>query len=241
MVNPHLKLSLWTSTFGHCYTIYLGTKPTLVVSDANLMKEILSQSAAMGKFKNDTMLLLSRGPYGIINTEGDGWTEQRQFCLRTLVKFGFGNPCLEPSICAECQSLIEIVKDRARKNGKAGFEINSYLRFAANNTLTSLVTGERIRLRDGKLNELQQKFVESMQYTMKSGFGFFPWLRYIAPELSGYKAMNAASEEMHQFWSKYFAEHLATNNSDNPKDLIDAYLDKMKTAHTTSSFYGENG
>ena len=46
-------------------------------------------------------------PQGIINTEGQHWTAQRRFALKTLKDFGFGKQSLECAVNLEIDELIK--------------------------------------------------------------------------------------------------------------------------------------
>lgn len=131
----------------------------LVISDVKLMKEVFSHPASTGKYKTDTFLVPTRGPYGVINTEGELWYEQRQFLIRTLVKHGFGSKtALEPIIVSEAHEVVEWIK-----NEMAKVEVVSLVeifRIATNNTLLTLVTGERVGLENTKVSKLLENLLQ---------------------------------------------------------------------------------
>ena len=46
-------------------------------------------------------------PLGIIHTEGEHWSTQRRFSLKTLKDFGFGRKSIEESIHFEVDEMVD--------------------------------------------------------------------------------------------------------------------------------------
>lgn len=81
-----------------------------------------------------------------------------------------------------------------------------------------------------------------MQYTVKSGLNFLPFLKYIAPSASGYNALDKASQDIHDFLKGYINQHKETFVPGIERDVIDSYLEHLRTVRDPkSSFYGELG
>lgn len=82
-----------------------------------------------------------------------------------------------------------------------------------------------------------------MQITVNSGLNFLPWLKYIAPEWTGYNYLDRISSEFHEFVEKIVNDHKTTHVINSPRDIIDMYIDQLIKAEndTQSSFYGEIG
>ncbi|CAL8123396.1 unnamed protein product [Orchesella dallaii] len=241
--DPHLKLSKWANQYGPLYTIRLGTRNALVTSDAKSMKELFGHPASTKKFQTDTFLLLSKGRYGVMNAEGEAWVEQRQFFIRSLIEFGFGSgkTSLEPMILDEAQQLIEWIE--AESKNSSSVCLNDILIIAPNNVLWTLVNGKRNRLNDNSISLLTHNVINGMQQSIRRGFGFLPWIKYIAPELSGYNSYHKACNDLHSFISERFEEHKSQFTPGAPKDIIDAYIQEQlnKANDPSSSFYGFEG
>ncbi|CAL8123378.1 unnamed protein product [Orchesella dallaii] len=154
----HLKLSEWADQYGPLFTVKIGIKPALVVSDAKLMKELFGHSASTGKFKTITVLELTKGPYGILNTEGELWHEQRQFLIRTLINFGFGKPTMEPLILADVQEAIDWMKKDMDEHGTV--EVFNMYKVGVTNALWCVVSGERQSKDDHTFSLLVDAFLE---------------------------------------------------------------------------------
>ncbi len=68
-----------------------------------------------------------------------------------------------------------------------------------------------------------------------------PWIKYISPELSGYKKVREVLDEMKDFFVKSLEQHKKNFKEDDLKDFMDVYLAEMKKAgeDKSSQFYGE--
>lgn len=71
---------------------------------------------------------------------------------------------------------------------------------------------------------------------------FIPWLTKLFPKMSGYDEMMADLQPALDFLQSFIVKHKSNFIPDEARDLIDAYLDKIKsTDNPNSSFYGEVG
>lgn len=76
---------------------------------------------------------------------------------------------------------------------------------------------------------------------MGTMFSHFPFMRFIAPEASGYKSFVDCHNNVHKFVRAEVENHKKTfNPSDEPRDLIDAYLKVLysgdEDGHVDESF-----
>lgn len=241
--DPHLKLSKWAHKYGALFTVHFGPKPALILSCPKVMKEILGAAQSTGKFKTDTLLLISQGLNGILNNEGERWLEQRQFCIRALREFGFGNSrSMEPLILAEVEQVCKWVHET-----KGPVVLEQVLKKATANALWTVVSGERMSFEDCKVSDLLEEFSKALQTTMKTGLGFLPVLKYVAPDISGYNAFDKACKDIHGFIEVKFEEHLKAHVEGQRKDVMDCYIEHWKgmqegsTTRATSSFKGKKG
>ncbi|CAL8123387.1 unnamed protein product [Orchesella dallaii] len=213
--NGHLKLSEWAQQYGPLFTVKIGMKPALVVNDAKLMKELFSNSAATGKFKTDTLLETTKGPYGVINTEGELWHEQRQILMRTLINFGFGKPTMEPLILADVHEAIDWMKNDMDEHGTV--EVYNMYKVGVINALWCVVSGERQSKEDQSFCHLVDAMLEAVQYSVKSGLFFLSWLKNIVPEASGYNNLVKTTDDVHDYVQKLFDTHSETFTPGSPR------------------------
>lgn len=95
------------------------------------------------------------------------------------------------------------------------------------NTLWQFMAGIRYDVDNEELKYLQEMFSDLMKSIDMKGavFSHLPILQYIAPEASGYRNYVKCHNNMHAFMRKEVERHKKNfNPSDEPRDLIDAYL-----------------
>lgn len=82
----HLTLTDLSRRFGPIYQIFLGGIRVVVLNDASLVRQAFKQTVFSGR--PDTQLTRILQGYGIVNSEGALWREQRAFLHSALRKLG---------------------------------------------------------------------------------------------------------------------------------------------------------
>jgi hypothetical protein len=82
----HLTLTELSKKFGPIYQIFLGGIRVVVLNDAALVRQAFKQTVFSGR--PDTQLTRILQGYGIVNSEGALWKEQRAFLHSALRKLG---------------------------------------------------------------------------------------------------------------------------------------------------------
>ena len=82
----HLTLTDLSRKFGPIYQIFLGGIRVVVLNDASLVRQAFKQTVFSGR--PDTQLTRILQGYGIVNSEGALWKEQRAFLHSALRKLG---------------------------------------------------------------------------------------------------------------------------------------------------------
>ncbi len=227
--NPFKKLSEWAYKYKKMYTINLCTKQVLVINDIKLLREILNTFASTGKFQSDTFLRMSQGPFGVMNSDGEIWSEQRTFCMKKLKEFGFGNKRMETLILSEAEEVCEWITNTNKTSGGKPGNIQPIFIQSIINTLWTMITGTRITLGDSKITHLLETFTTAFQQTMRTGLAFFPWLKYVSSYYSGYTTYNNACLNIWKYIENEFMEHKKTFIAGAQRDLIDAYIEESGT------------
>ncbi len=223
--NPYQKLSQLASTYGKIYTINLGTSPAVVINEPKLMRAILSTFPATNKFQTDSVLRMSQGPYGVLNSDGESWAEQRTFCVKKMKEFGFGAKQMENLILAEAETVCDWINKSNSENNNSLIQIQLIFMQSVNKAIFTMVTDTRIFLGDSEIVKVMNTFVSTFQYTTKTGLAFLPWLKYFAPGLSGYTAYDKACVNVWKYIENEFNDHKQTYVQGAQRDLIDAYIE----------------
>ncbi|XP_027451743.1 cytochrome P450 2C41 isoform X2 [Zalophus californianus] len=102
------SLSNLSKAYGPVFTLYFGTKPTVVLHGYEVVKEALidmgEEFSARGNFPIADKL--NKG-HGILFTNGNRWKEIRRFSLMTLRNLGMGKSDLESRVQEEACHLVE--------------------------------------------------------------------------------------------------------------------------------------
>uniref|UniRef100_A0A1W7HBV0 Cytochrome P450 n=1 Tax=Scoparia dulcis TaxID=107240 RepID=A0A1W7HBV0_SCODU len=103
LVQPHLHA--WMKLYGNNFLMWMGTQPQVVVTEPQLIKEILSnKEATYPKTKIRGYLKKLLGD-GIVVTEGEKWSR-----LRKLANHAFHGDCLKdmfPAMVASVETMLE--------------------------------------------------------------------------------------------------------------------------------------
>ncbi|XP_053696988.1 probable cytochrome P450 303a1 [Sabethes cyaneus] len=165
---------------------------------------------------------------GVLLTDEDFWQEQRRFIVRHLKEFGFARKGMAEIIGNEaanmCQDLRTIIN---AGNGSAMVAMQSVFSVYILNTLWLMMAGIRYSKDNKDLKYLQSLLHDLFANIDMMGalFSHFPFMRFLAPRLSGYNQFVDIHNQMHKFIGKEVENHKKTFNiNDEPRDLMDVYL-----------------
>ncbi|KAG5675207.1 hypothetical protein PVAND_005131 [Polypedilum vanderplanki] len=199
----------------------------------------LSTKAFMDMYTNQDLDGRPFGPFyetrtfnlrrGILFTDSEFWHAQHRFILRQLKDFGF----TRKGMIEICENEAEFCLTDFRKmieshGGKsATVTMPNILASYILNTLWQFMAGIRYDVDNEELRHLQNMLNDLFKSIDMKGalFSHFPFLQYIAPEASGYNSYVRFHNNLHAFTKKEVERHKKNfNPSDEPRDLIDAYL-----------------
>lgn len=163
---------------------------------------------------------------GITCTDGELWTEQRNFVARQLRRSGYGRLAMEEHIQHELNELIEVIGEYGEKPVWPG----QFLPVGVLNVLWTFTAGKKISndLRLMHLLELMKQ--RSKAFDMSGGWlNTMPFLRFIAPEKTSYNLIKRFNSELYNFFYPIIEEHKKSFSEDKvDEDLIYAFIDEMK-------------
>ncbi|KAI6243641.1 hypothetical protein M3Y99_00026300 [Aphelenchoides fujianensis] len=90
--RPYEIFSKWRETFGSVYTIWFAEMPVVVLSDFSTIQAVVQESevyAGRQGFGKQSEIM-NGGNFGVLDTSGDVWRDQRRFILSTFRDFGMG-------------------------------------------------------------------------------------------------------------------------------------------------------
>ncbi|XP_053577730.1 cytochrome P450 2F3 [Bombina bombina] len=212
--------------YGPLYTIYLGSRPAVVLCGHQILKEALIDHAEefSGRGEFPAVQMYSKGN-GLVYGNGERWRQLRRFAISTLKYFGMGKRSLEEKVKEEAQYLIEELRKSEGKPIDPTFGFSS----AGSNIVCSLVFGERFGYQDKEILNLLYLINNSWRL-MSSTWG---QLLFVFPKImkhipGPHRQIYKTYLKLGAFVTNRIKINKETLNSDNPRDFIDYFLLKIE-------------
>nr|CAD7198873.1 unnamed protein product [Timema douglasi] len=230
--------------YGPVVGLKVGKDRTVVLCGYDGIKDMLSREEFDGR---------PQGPFyetrtwgirrGVLLTDAEFWQEQRRFVLRHLREFGFGRRTMGELIEAEAGQMVRMFREKLRDSPGPGAVVSMHDVFGVYvlNTLWSMMAGIRYSPDDLELKKLQDLLTELFAKIDMVGclFSHFPVLRFIAPELSGYKQFLYIHQKLWVFLKNELENHKSTFRPNDARDFMDVYLEMLGSEQKKSSFSGK--
>ena len=248
ILNTYIFCQLAISKYGDIVGFYIGNEPQVVVSDYNMIKELMK--------RDDTASRPSLVPFqdlrpggvvqgvldgensaavpGIMFSCGKTWLDQRRFTVKVLRDFGFGKSSMEDTLLDEIDKLCEELK---RSIG-VPIRLSTKLNISVLNALWSMITGEKLLLGDPKLQMIVQKinvFLNSANpssaiASMFPNPNMFRWsiMKPLRHALGfDIDSLKAGIDGVLELVYDQIERHKANFDEDNITDFVDTYLAEM--------------
>ncbi|GAB1302392.1 Cytochrome P450 2C29 [Apodemus speciosus] len=227
--NFSQSLSNFSKTYGPVFTLYLGSKPTVILHGYEAVKEALidhgEEFAGRGSLPIAERIIKG---LGVIFSNGNRWKELRRFTLMTLRNLGMGKRNIEDRVQEEAQCLVE----ELRKTKGSPCDPTFILSCAPCNVICSIIFQNRFDYKDKDFLILLEKINENINVLSS------PWLQVCNtfPSLIDYcpgshhkiiKNVNYVKS----YVLEKIKEHQESLDVTNPRDFIDYYLIKQKQAN----------
>ncbi|KAM8952488.1 cytochrome P450 2G1-like [Pelodytes ibericus] len=217
--------------YGSVYTIYFGSRPVVVLSGYQTVKEALIDQAEdfSGRGQLPTVDRVFQG-YGVVFSNGERWKQLRRFTLMTLRNFGMGKRSIEERIQEEAQYLVEAL--RAQK--QQPINPTHILLQGIANVICSVVFGNRFDYEDKSFLKLLSMFNETFQ-KMSSTWG---QMNDMIPEIMNHvpgphQKVDKLLNHLLEFISERVKMNQETLDPSSPRDFIDCFLIKMEQEKQT--------
>lgn len=177
---------------------------------------------------------------GILLTDGTFWADQRRFIVRHLKEFGYARRGMVEMIQNEAEHLFKDFQNIVRnQQGKAMITMQNAFGVYILNTLWTMMAGIRYSRENVRLKQLQELLHTLFLRIDMMGtlFSHFPFLRFVAPNFSGYRQFVDIHEMMHKFLGQELENHKRSLKMKNePNDLMDVYLQVLQNPDRKESF-----
>ncbi|KYQ56062.1 hypothetical protein ALC60_05045 [Trachymyrmex zeteki] len=243
--------------YGSVVGLKIGQDRIVIMNDLESIRAMLTNKDCDGRPNGPFFKARTWGvTLGLLVVDDKLWVEQRRFVIRHLRDFGFGRTSMVTIIEDEALKLVEHFKKMltksynyetadARKmitinNDNIGMIISMHDAFGVTvlNTLWRMMAGRRYDAGDKELTHLQRILTKLLKEIDMIGapFSQFPLLRFIAPEMSGYKAFVETHQELWAFLKEELYNHKNTFLSNAPRDLMDVYLTVLNSKDCSDTF-----
>ncbi|XP_052028300.1 cytochrome P450 2C29 isoform X1 [Apodemus sylvaticus] len=223
------SLSNFSKTYGPVFTLYLGSKPTVILYGYEAVKEALidhgEEFAGRGSFPIAEKIIKG---LGVVFSNGNRWKETRRFTLMTLRNLGMGKRNIEDRVQEEAQCLVE----ELRKTKGSPCDPTFILSCAPCNVICSIIFQNRFDYKDKDFLILMGKINENVKILSS------PWLQVCNsfPSLIDYcpgshQKIIKNVKYIKSYVVEKIKEHQESLDVTNPRDFIDYYLIKQKQAN----------
>lgn len=222
----------------------LGNDLVVVGMTHAIVHEIHTRSVFDGRPDNFFIRLRSMGSktrLGITGSDGEVWSEQRNFVMKHLRIAGYGRAAMEEQIQVELDGLLELIEQET--DDEKGFWPGELLPTSVLNVLWTFLAGQKIQRSDNRLLRLLDLMkMRSRAFDMSGGWlTTMPFLRFIAPEMTKYNLILQFNKEIRAFFQEIIDEHKLEYSEDRLNDdLIFAYLHEMKLQEGNSTNFSES-
>ncbi|XP_040847779.1 cytochrome P450 2C5-like isoform X2 [Ochotona curzoniae] len=220
------SLANFSKVYGPVFTLYFGTKPTVVLHGYEAVKEALidlgEDFAGRGRFP--ILEKVNKG-LGIIFSNAKSWKEMRRFSLMTLRNFGMGKRSIEDRVQEEARCLVE----ELRKTNASSCDPTFILGCAPCNVICSIIFHNRFDYKDKDFLKLMEKLNEDIKNLSSPWLqicNIFPFLIKCFPGICNNLLKDA--DYTRKFIMEKVREHEKSLDVENPRDFIDCFLIKME-------------
>ncbi|KAK0396070.1 hypothetical protein QR680_001553 [Steinernema hermaphroditum] len=226
---------LWKRQYGNVYTYWLGELPIVAVTDYKLMVSTFVQDGETfaGRYNNEYFTNRFRyGNYGVVETDGEVWREQRRFTLHVLRNFGLGKNVMQEKILDEVSSIFQkIDQDIEHEHGK--IDITSCLEVCVGSIINGLLLGYRFdtpeRLEEFEylrriISDFLRMAVSPMSAIVIVSTRF---VQHLPVFKDVYQELMSNRDLLFNFFEKQIEEHekeIDYSSSHEPSDYVEAYL-----------------
>ncbi|XP_066095546.1 cytochrome P450 2C21-like [Saccopteryx bilineata] len=222
--------------YGPVFTVYLGTKPTVVLHGYTAVKEALidrgEEFAARGSLPVIEKIIPG---LGVVFSNGEVWKQTRRFSLTVLRNMGMGKKTIEDRIQEEALCLVEELK----KTNEAPCDPSFLIGSAPCNVICSIIFQNRFEYNDEQFLTLIHYFDENFRLSNTTWiqlYNMFPYLLHYLPGCHNELFKNVAKQK--EFILEKVKEHQESLDLNNPRDFIDYFLIQMeKEKHSQQSVF----
>uniref|UniRef100_A0A7M4FUS4 Cytochrome P450 1A n=2 Tax=Crocodylus porosus TaxID=8502 RepID=A0A7M4FUS4_CROPO len=233
--NPHLSLTQMSRKYGDVMQIRIGTKPVLVLSGLDTIRQALVKQGEdfMGRPDLYSFRNVADGESLAFSTDsGEVWKARRKLAQNALKVFSVSpspttsSTCLlEEHISREAVQLIRKLLQLMTEQGS--FDPYRYMVISVVNVICAMCFGKRYSHNNQELLRIVNMTEEFLEVTASGNpADFIPVLQYLpSRSLKKFKEFNY---RFLSYLQKMVKEHYETFEKDNIRDITDSLIEEAK-------------
>ncbi|XP_018422663.1 PREDICTED: cytochrome P450 2G1-like [Nanorana parkeri] len=208
--------------YGDVFTVYLGSRPVVVVNRYKAVKEVYVDRADDFLARGDIAVFDTNFKnYGLAFTSDmNRWKELRQFSLSAMRSLGMGKKKIEEHIQEDACYLVAELK----KTKESFFDPRQFLNKVSGNVIFSIMFGNRHDYDDVKLLSILNTMNETF-FIASSGWGqvfeMFPRIMCLIP--GKHQKIFSNMEKLLHYVKTRVEMSQKTLDTDNPRDYVDTF------------------
>ncbi|KAM6937859.1 cytochrome P450 2F2-like [Xenentodon cancila] len=223
--DPLKELERLKKHYGDVYSLYLGTKPAVVINGLKAVKEAIVIKATDFAGRPQDLLVndITQRKGVILVDYGLRWREHRRFALMTLRNFGLGKTSMEKRIYDELQYTTETLEKSIGKTMSPQVLFHN----TASNIICKVLFGTRYEHEDEMIKAIVQCFTvitKTANGPWAMLYSCVPLVRYLPlPFQKSFKVV----ETYLGIVNRFVTDHKKTRQPGEPRDFVDCYLDEL--------------
>ncbi|XP_028263239.1 cytochrome P450 2F2-like [Parambassis ranga] len=236
--NPLKGLEKLRKSYGDVYSLFIGSKPAVVINGLKAIKEAMVIKAAdfagrpQGLFIND----VTQKKGVILEDYGARWRDLRRFALMTLRNFGLGKNSMEDRIHGEIQYIIKALEKSIGKTLSPQVMFHN----AASNIICQVLFGTRYEYDDKVIKVIVKCFTENAKLANGPWAMLYDSVPLIRKLPLPFRKAFKNAEICTNLISDELAEHKKTRVPGQPRDFVDCYLDELEKRGGDDSSFSED-
>ncbi|CAG5958493.1 unnamed protein product, partial [Menidia menidia] len=224
--NPLKDFERLSRSYGDVYSLYLGSKPAVVINGLKAIKEaIVTKAADFSGRPQDILVSDVTQRKGVIMAEyGSSWRDHRRFALTTLRNFGLGKNSMEDRIKEEIRHTVQTLENSIGKTMSPQVMFHN----AASNIICLVLFGRRYEYQDETIKVIVRGFTDITR--MANGpwaviYDSFPKIRNLPLP---FKETFRKYETCKEIIIGLVEERKKTRVPGEPRHFVDCYLDELE-------------
>ncbi|XP_014240589.1 cytochrome P450 18a1 [Cimex lectularius] len=228
--DAHIQFERLAKKYGGVFSLKLGNQFVVVLSDYKIIRDTFKRDDCTGRPHTEFSTILQG--YGIVNSDGKLWKDQRKFLHEKLRKFGMNYSGQgKYQMAARIMKEVEFFLRSLVKEKHTDTDLNPILCTSISNVVCTLLMSVRFDQKDAQFQRFMQLFEEGFRlFGSLSYANFFPIMRYLPGLQTVKKKIEKNRNETAAFFQQKVDSHRESFDRGNIRDLLDNYLLEIEDA-----------